>query len=151
MSVVLYHWPISPPSRTVLAVSKAIWIDATCLNIGGHVIPTYLVSRYGKDDSLCPKDLKMRALVDQRLYFNATALFPRIKNTTECITDYYQRLYRSEPKNNEAITTMKNYLTATLDETDRQLLLSDVTEEELREALREAQGNKSGTYSNIAS
>ncbi|XP_047122228.1 glutathione S-transferase D7-like [Schistocerca piceifrons] len=97
MSVVLYHWPISPPSRTVLAVSKAIWIDVTvkhvelykkeqfideCLNIGGHVIPTYLVSRYGKDDSLCPKDLKMRALVDQRLYFNATVLFPRIKNTT---------------------------------------------------------------------
>ncbi|XP_049938832.1 glutathione S-transferase 1-like [Schistocerca serialis cubense] len=98
MSVVLYHWPISPPPRTVLAVSKAIWIDATCLNIGGHVIPTYLVSRYGKDDSLCPKDLKMRALVDQRLYFNATALFPRIKNTTTSIIFFGKRSVDADAK-----------------------------------------------------
>jgi len=31
-----------------------------------HVITSYLVSKYGKDDSLYPKDLQKRAIVDQR-------------------------------------------------------------------------------------
>lgn len=33
-------------------------------------IATYLVAKYGKDDKLYPKDVKIRALVDQRLYFD---------------------------------------------------------------------------------
>nr|QII57462.1 glutathione-S transferase epsilon3 [Xenocatantops brachycerus] len=44
-----------------------------------HAIATYLVSQYGKDDSLYPKEPKKRARVDQRLYFEATTLFPRFK------------------------------------------------------------------------
>lgn len=36
---------------------------------------TYLVSKYGKDDSLYPKDLKKRAIVDQRLHFSNDAFF----------------------------------------------------------------------------
>nr|AHC08046.1 epsilon glutathione S-transferase [Locusta migratoria] len=47
-----------------------------------HAIATYLVSRYGKDDSLYPKDVEQRALVDQRLYFDATILFSRLRATT---------------------------------------------------------------------
>ncbi|KAG8280165.1 Glutathione S-transferase, variant 2 [Homalodisca vitripennis] len=35
-----------------------------------HAIITYLVSKYGKDDSLYPKDLKKRAIVDQRLHYS---------------------------------------------------------------------------------
>lgn len=31
---------------------------------------TYLISKYGKDDKLYPKDLQVRAVVDQRLYFD---------------------------------------------------------------------------------
>ena len=31
---------------------------------------TYLIGKYGKDDKLYPKDLKTRAMVDQRLYFD---------------------------------------------------------------------------------
>ncbi|XP_049765489.1 glutathione S-transferase 1-like [Schistocerca cancellata] len=47
-----------------------------------HAIATYLVSQYGKDDSLYPKEPKKRARVDQRLYFEATTLFPRLKAIT---------------------------------------------------------------------
>ena len=35
-----------------------------------RVIATYLVGKYGKDDKLYPKDIRQRALVDQRLYFD---------------------------------------------------------------------------------
>ncbi|KAJ9576911.1 hypothetical protein L9F63_006529 [Diploptera punctata] len=44
-----------------------------------HVISTYLVEKYAPDDSLYPKDLKARTLVDQRLYFDAATLFPKIR------------------------------------------------------------------------
>lgn len=44
-----------------------------------HVISTYLVDKYASDDSLYPKDLKLRALVDQRLYFDAASIFPKIR------------------------------------------------------------------------
>nr|AAD54938.1 glutathione s-transferase 6B [Musca domestica] len=40
-----------------------------------HPIMAYLVSKYGKDDSLYPKDLLKRAVVDQRMYFEAGVLF----------------------------------------------------------------------------
>jgi len=35
----------------------------------------YLAQRYGKDDSLYPKDPQRRALVDNMLYFDATTLY----------------------------------------------------------------------------
>ena len=37
----------------------------------------YLVNKYGKDDTLYPKDPKVRALVDQRLYFDMGVLYQR--------------------------------------------------------------------------
>ncbi|CAG0910388.1 unnamed protein product, partial [Darwinula stevensoni] len=39
-----------------------------------RAILRYLVGKYGKDDSLYPKDLKERAVVDQRLDFDAGTL-----------------------------------------------------------------------------
>lgn len=45
-----------------------------------HAINAYLVSVYGKDDSLYPKDPKIRALVDQRLHFDSGVLFPALRN-----------------------------------------------------------------------
>ncbi|RZC32002.1 glutathione S-transferase 1-like [Asbolus verrucosus] len=42
-----------------------------------HVIMKYLVDQYAKDDSLYPKDAKKGAMVNLRLYFDATVLSPR--------------------------------------------------------------------------
>lgn len=46
-----------------------------------HAIITYLVSEYGgeKHSNLYPKDNKTRAIIDQRLYFDSSILFPRFK------------------------------------------------------------------------
>ncbi|XP_044762688.1 glutathione S-transferase 1-like [Coccinella septempunctata] len=43
-----------------------------------HEIVSYLVEKYGEDDNLYPKDSSRRALVDQKLTFDAETLFPRI-------------------------------------------------------------------------
>ncbi|KAH8407439.1 hypothetical protein KR222_001263, partial [Zaprionus bogoriensis] len=40
-----------------------------------HAIIAYLVGKYGKDDSLYPKDLLKRAIVDQRLHFETGVVF----------------------------------------------------------------------------
>nr|QHU79987.1 glutathione S-transferase D7 [Bemisia tabaci] len=45
-----------------------------------RAIMTYLASKYGKDDSLYPKDLQKKAIVDQRLFFDLESLFQPFKN-----------------------------------------------------------------------
>ncbi|KAH8304371.1 glutathione S-transferase 1-like [Drosophila kikkawai] len=40
-----------------------------------HAISAYLVSKYGKNDNLYPKDLLQRAVVDQRLHFESGVVF----------------------------------------------------------------------------
>lgn len=47
-----------------------------------HAIAMYLADKYGKDDSLYPKDLKNRAIVNQRLFFDSTVLFSRMRSVT---------------------------------------------------------------------
>ncbi|KAK5642241.1 hypothetical protein RI129_008408 [Pyrocoelia pectoralis] len=43
-----------------------------------HAINIYLASKYAKNDSLYPKDQQKRGIVDQRLFFNASILQPRM-------------------------------------------------------------------------
>lgn len=48
-----------------------------------HAILAYLASKYGKDDSLYPKDLHKRAVVDQLLHFDTGVMF---ENTLRAVT-----------------------------------------------------------------
>lgn len=47
--------------------------------IDSSVISGYLVDNFGKDDKLYPKDPMKRALVDSRLFYNASNVFSRIR------------------------------------------------------------------------
>ncbi|XP_050326386.1 glutathione S-transferase 1-like [Bactrocera neohumeralis] len=54
--------------------------------LDSHAIIAYLASKYGKDDSLYPKDLVKRSVVDHRLYFEASMAFERaLRGTTKPI------------------------------------------------------------------
>lgn len=44
-----------------------------------RAIACYLADKYGKDDQWYPKDLRKRALVDQRLYFDSSSLYVKIR------------------------------------------------------------------------
>jgi len=47
-----------------------------------RAILSYLVAAYGKSDELYPTDIRVRALVDQRLHFDLGTLYLRL-------TEYY--------------------------------------------------------------
>jgi len=44
-----------------------------------HAIMAYLVGKYGSDDSLYPKDLAKRALVDQRMHYDSGNVFAMLR------------------------------------------------------------------------
>lgn len=46
-----------------------------------HAISTYLIQKYAKDDTLYPKELLIRASIDQRLHFDSGVLFPALRNS----------------------------------------------------------------------
>lgn len=82
-----------------------------------HAIMTYLVSKYGKDDSLYPKDLLKRAVVDQRLHFESGVVFA---NALRAITKQVLFLGRTVvPKERfEAITEVYDFVEVFLKDHD---------------------------------
>ncbi|KAL3287371.1 hypothetical protein HHI36_001845 [Cryptolaemus montrouzieri] len=54
-------------------------VDGDFILWDSHAIGTYLADTYGKNDSFYPKDLRRRALVDQRLNFDCGTMYPRIR------------------------------------------------------------------------
>ncbi|KAM8703099.1 hypothetical protein ACLKA7_005431 [Drosophila subpalustris] len=61
-----------------------------------RAILSYLVEKYGKDDSLYPKDPQKRALINQRLYFDMGTLY---KSSAEY---YYPQYMHNKPADPEA-------------------------------------------------
>lgn len=61
----------------------------------------YLVDKYGKDDSLYPKDPKARAIVNQRLYFDMGTLYQRFSDY------YYPMIFRKQEADKEKFAPME--------------------------------------------
>ncbi|XP_002074756.2 glutathione S-transferase 1 [Drosophila willistoni] len=53
--------------------------DGLCI-WDSHAIVCYLVDKYAESDGLYPKDLAKRALVNQRMFFEATILYMALRN-----------------------------------------------------------------------
>lgn len=45
------------------------------MNFFSRAICTYLIEKYGKNDALYPKDPQKRAIINQRLFFDAGTLY----------------------------------------------------------------------------
>lgn len=73
--MVLFWFQLNPQHTvpTLVDNSFVIW--------DSHAIIAYLVGKYGKDDSLYPKNISKRALIDQRLHFDSGILFSYIRQT----------------------------------------------------------------------
>lgn len=54
-----------------------VFVDNGCVLTDSHAICTYLITKYGRDDSLYPSKPIVRAQIDQRLHFDTGVLFPR--------------------------------------------------------------------------
>ncbi|KAH8289038.1 hypothetical protein KR054_005559, partial [Drosophila jambulina] len=67
-----------------------------------RAIIVYLVEKYGKDDSLFPKDPKKQAVVNQRLYFDLSSLFDSF------VKYYYSLTATGQHKTEEAIEKIEN-------------------------------------------
>ncbi|XP_049947202.1 glutathione S-transferase 1-1-like [Schistocerca serialis cubense] len=66
------EWLKKNPQHTVPVVDdNGLWLNES------RAISMYLISKYAKDDSLYPKDVNKRVLVDQRLFFDQD-LFGRL-------------------------------------------------------------------------
>lgn len=110
MPKVLYHHPVSPPSRAALLAIRNLGIDCEVKVIDiykgeqfspdylklnpNHQVPVYTEGDFVLAESraivtylasitkskLYPEDPKKRAIIDSRLYFDATAVFPVLRD-----------------------------------------------------------------------
>lgn len=77
-----------------------------------HAINQYLVSKYGKsDDPLYPKDLKKRAIVDQRLHYSNDIFYAMREMTRKVLLQKKQTIDEEDAKNmTECYNVVENYL-----------------------------------------
>ncbi|XP_018361469.1 PREDICTED: glutathione S-transferase 1-1-like [Trachymyrmex cornetzi] len=89
---------------------------------------TYLVNRYGKNDSLYPNDPKKRAMVDQKLYFDMGTLY-------RSFADYYYPIIFNGitpeqvkyDKLHEALSLLNKFLEGENYVAGKTLTLADIT------------------------
>lgn len=73
------------PQQTVPAI-----VDGDFILTESRAICIYLIEKYGKDDSLYPEDVKTRAVINQRLYFDMGTLFKQY------VDHYYAKWFGKE-------------------------------------------------------
>jgi len=66
-----------------------------------RAIQIYLVEKYGKDDSLYPKDPKVRGVINQRMYFDMGTLYSRFGDY------WYPHLFAKAPLNPDNFKKME--------------------------------------------
>lgn len=76
-------------------------VDNDVIITDSHAICTYLCDKYSKNDSLYPKDLAKRAIVDSRLHFDTGVLFARNRFLYEPV------LYYKKPIDQERVDYLK--------------------------------------------
>nr|QGZ00474.1 glutathione S-transferase epsilon1 [Glyphodes pyloalis] len=59
-----------------------VLVDGDLILHDSQAILMYLADTYGNNSALYPKEVKQRALVNQKLFFNSSVLFPRLRNVT---------------------------------------------------------------------
>ncbi|CAH2089302.1 unnamed protein product [Euphydryas editha] len=73
-----------------------------------RAIACYLADKYGKNDEIYPKDLQRRAIVNQRLYFDSSFLYPRIRAI--CYPIIYDGVTEIKNKLKEDLNTTLGFL-----------------------------------------
>lgn len=79
-------------------------VDGNAIITDSHAICTYLCDKYGNNESLYPRELVKRAIVDARLHFDTGVLFARNRFLYEPVLyqgklidderlDYYKKVY----------------------------------------------------------
>lgn len=67
-----------------------------------RAILVYLAEKYGKTDSLYPKDPQKRAVVNQRLYFDQGTLYQRLADF------YYPQIFAKQPPNADNLKKLED-------------------------------------------
>ncbi|XP_034652863.1 glutathione S-transferase 1-like [Drosophila subobscura] len=93
-----------------------------------HAIIAYLVSKYADSDSLYPKDLLQRAVVDQRLHFESGVVFANgVRTISKPVLFFNQKVVPKERK--EAIIEIYDFVETFLKDHDyiagNQLTIAD--------------------------
>lgn len=88
-----------------------------------HAINAYLVSVYGKNDDLYPRDPKKRAIVNQRLHFDNGILFPHIVSIIKPVMAKVRRNVIEEER--KAVLEAYNFLEKFINSTGGQYVAGD--------------------------
>lgn len=76
-----------------------------------YAIVTYLVEVYGKDDTLYPKDPKVRSVVNQRLFFDIGTLYKQIIDIIHLVVKKEQPTDEQMEKLKKAMDLLEHFLT----------------------------------------
>ncbi|KAK4877103.1 hypothetical protein RN001_009609 [Aquatica leii] len=89
-----------------------VLIDEDIIICDSHVIMTYLVQKYANNDLMYPNNLKKRILIDQRLYYDASVMFPIIQKVFKGLVSKEFKEIPSELKNDavEVYNILEMYL-----------------------------------------